>query len=117
MASRYYTYTDNQPRSNPPHIQGISGAFCNTRITLGAPCLRLGTNPHHCNLLFPRYANGISGEHCRIWMQGRRMILQDLGSTYGTYIASGRLSAMETVELRRGDRFWLGSEKEAFLVE
>ena len=43
--------------------------------------------------------------------------LKDLGSTYGTYISGGRrLAANEAVQLRVGDKFWLGSENEVFVI-
>ena len=50
-------------------------------------------------------------------VDGSTVWLKDLGSTYGTYIAGGRrLAANEAVQLHMGDQFWLGSEKELFVI-
>jgi two-component system cell cycle response regulator len=49
---------------------------------------------------------GVSGEHARISCQGGRYVLQDLGSTNGTYVAAARV---ERVHLSSGDRIRLGA--------
>ena len=60
---------------------------------------------------------GISGVHCVIRVENGTIILQDLGSTYGTFLGGGqRLAAQQPVVLKMGDRFCLGSEKECFIV-
>ena len=46
-----------------------------------------------------------------------KLYLQDLGSTYGTFLSDGRkLSPSQAVELREGDSFSLGSQRERFIV-
>ncbi len=49
----------------------------------------------------------ISREHARIRQQGRRMFLEDLGSTNGTFLNNERLLA--PVELRDGDHISIGA--------
>ena len=44
-------------------------------------------------------------------------MLEDLGSTAGTYLAGkGRLIQGEAVTLRPGDSFYLGEEKNTFVI-
>ena len=108
-------YSGDLPDPKAPAILGITGTFQRNHFSV-RPCLRIGKNPNTCDVLYHATAKGISREHCQLVMRGNRMILQDLGSTYGTFVAGCRLAAMQTVELHRGDRFWLGSEQHAFLV-
>lgn len=48
----------------------------------------------------------VSREHARLRREGRRTLLEDLGSTNGTYLNDERLLA--PVELRDGDRLMVG---------
>lgn len=50
-------------------------------------------------------------------VDGVTVWLKDLGSSYGTLLEGGRrLAANESVQLHIGERFYLGSEKEAFII-
>jgi pSer/pThr/pTyr-binding forkhead associated (FHA) protein len=45
-------------------------------------------------------------------------MLEDLGSTYGTFLEGyGRLSANAPVEIKKGDSFYLGEKGNLFLVQ
>lgn len=99
-----------------PRIQGLAGAFAGQRYTI-EPSVRIGRDPGKNDLVYPAGTQGISGVHCVLMVDGGQVWLKDLGSTYGTFLASGqRLSANEAVRLSIGDRFWLGSEKELFVI-
>ena len=55
--------------------------------------------------------------HCILVWQDGQLYLQDLGSTYGTFVNGGqRLAANQAVVLNPGDKFSLGSEKECFVI-
>jgi pSer/pThr/pTyr-binding forkhead associated (FHA) protein len=50
-------------------------------------------------------------------LSGGQVTLTDLGSSYGTFLAGGqKLAPNQPVTLRVGDRFYLGSEKEGFVI-
>ena len=50
-------------------------------------------------------------------VDGVTVWLKDLGSTYGTFLEGGRrLAANESVQLRIGEKFYLGSERETFVI-
>src|SRR3954466_14206123 len=62
----------------------------------------------------------VSKEHCRISLEGKTWVLQDLDSLNGTFLNGARLSGSHT--LQQGDEFTLGAtrarfEQEATVVE
>ena len=99
-----------------PRLQCLSGAFAGKRFSL-ENSVRIGRDPGKNDLVFPQNTQGVSGVHCVLMVDRNTVWLKDLGSTYGTYIAGGRrLAANEAVQLKVGDKFWLGSENEVFVV-
>lgn len=106
---------------NPPPVQGLrlqgqSGAFAGRRFAINGQ-VRIGRDPAGNDLVYPNGAPGISGRHCLLTLSGGQVMLTDLGSSYGTFLAGGqRLAPNQPVTLRIGDRFWLGSEKESFII-
>lgn len=110
-----------QPASQPGtfRIQGQGGAFAGRRFSITGQTpgqVRIGTDPGKNDLVYPS-TPGISRVHCVLVEQGGALYLRDLGSTYGTFLAGGqRLAANQPVQLKIGDRFYLGSEKEMFQV-
>lgn len=70
-----------------------------------------------CSIRYPADTRGISRKHCRIFLKDGVLMLEDLGSTAGTYLAGkGRLIQEEAVTLRPGDSFYLGEEKNTFVI-
>ena len=96
-------------------IQGVTGRFANRRLAI-AGTLRIGRDPARNDLVYPADSQGVSGVHCVLSVEGGRLLLKDLGSTYGTFVAGNRLAANAPTELHVGDRFWLGSERETFVI-
>ena len=99
-----------------PRLQGVSGVFAGQRFSIDGS-VRIGRDPARNDLVYPTDTQGISGVHCVVMVDGDDIWLKDLGSTYGTFLASGqRLAASEAVRVKIGDKFWLGSEKEVFVL-
>lgn len=96
-------------------IQGVAGQFAGRRFAIAGQ-LRIGRDPARNDLVYPAGSQGVSGVHCVLIVNGGRLLVQDLGSTYGTYVGGSRLAANAPVELRVGDRFSLGSERETFII-
>ena len=96
-------------------IQGVTGRFASRRFAIPGT-LRIGRDPARNDLVYPADSQGVSGVHCVLTVEGGRVILRDLGSTYGTFVGGNRLAANAPTELRVGDRFCLGSEQETFVV-
>ena len=77
----------------------------------------IGRNPDKCKIVFPLDAEGVSGIHCQVYFEQNKLQLMDLGSTYGTYVGKGlKIDSEVPVELKDGDVFCLGSEKNKFCV-
>lgn len=97
-------------------IQGQSGAFAGRRFAINGQ-VRIGRDPGGNDLVYPDGTPGISGRHCVVTLTGGQVTLTDLGSSYGTFLDGGqRLTPNQPVTLRMGDRFYLGSEKESFVI-
>ena len=99
-------------------LQCLSGAFAGKRFSLTAQ-VRIGRDPGKNDLVYPSNTQGVSGVHCVLIYNSSEasLYLKDLGSTYGTYLGNGqRLSASQAVALHVGDKFWLGSERECFMI-
>ena len=95
----------------------ISGALQGQKFVL-KDRLIFGRDPKKCNVVFPLDTEGVSGLHCQAVLDNGRIKLTDLGSTYGTYVGNGlKIDRDTTVELKRGDTFSLGSDKNKFTVE
>lgn len=97
-------------------IQGQSGAFSGRRFALNGQ-VRIGRDPAANDLVYPDGTPGISHRHCVVALSGGQLTLTDLGSSYGTFLSGGRkLAPNQPVPLRVGDRFYLGSEQESFVI-
>ncbi len=97
-------------------IQGQDGAFAGRRFSINGQ-VRIGRDPAGNDLVFPGDTPGISGQHCVVTLSGNQVTLTDLGSSYGTFLAGGwKLTPHQPVALHIGDRFFLGSDKQSFVI-
>lgn len=97
-------------------LQGQSGAFAGRRFAINGQ-VRMGRDPNENDLVYPDGTPGISGRHCVVTLSGGQVTLTDLGSSYGTFLEGGRkLTPNQPVTLRVGDSFYLGAEKERFVI-
>ncbi len=97
-------------------LQCQSGAFSGRRFAINGQ-LRIGRDPARNDLVYPASTQGISGAHCVLRVQGGAIWLEDLGSSYGTFLASGqKLAPRQPVRLSKGDSFYLASQRELFQI-
>lgn len=97
-------------------FQGVNGVFTGKRFAVTGQ-VKIGRDPAKNDFVYPAGTEGISGVHCVLVYQDGQLYIQDLGSTYGTYVNGGqRLAANQAVMLQPGDKFSLGSEKECFVI-
>ena len=95
----------------------VEGAFAGRRFALEG-ALRLGRLPDQNDLVFPADTTGVSGRHCVVRLTADGAVLTDLGSSFGTFLGDGtRLQPNRPVELKVGDSFTLGSQKQRFTLE
>ena len=108
------------PRSGPPAPAGTShsgptqrprprrllvseGPLAGTELPLGSTSIMMGRAQECTLVLDDDYA---SGKHARLFPQGSRWFLEDLGSTNGTWLGEEQLTRASTVE--PGDRIRIG---------
>lgn len=120
LRKRPHTDDDNNDDGKIPpptqyRIQAESGVFAGRRFAVSGQ-VRIGVDPAQNDLVYPQ-TPGISRIHCVVIEQGGLLYIKDLGSSYGTFLAGGqRLASNQAVQVKIGDRFYLGSEKEMFRV-
>lgn len=96
-------------------LQCTKGAFSGRRFALTGR-VRIGRDPARNDLVFPSGTAGVSGAHCELLLQGGRVSIRDLGSSYGTFVNGNRLRPDQLCELRPGDRVNVGSGHEEFQI-
>ena len=70
------------------------------------------------SIKFPQETKGVSRIHCKLYMEGGKVMLMDLGSSYGTFIeGKGKIVAQAPVELKPGDKFCIGEQKNSFILK
>lgn len=114
--------TISRPRPAPvppsPALKGVAGYYAGSSVPLEGPLI-LGRDQQQANVVFPPNLTGISKLHCRVARtQDGQVTLEDLGSSNGTFLASGLpCRAGQPVTLAPGDRFYLGSISNMFEIE
>lgn len=92
-----------------PHA-GMSFA-CDRRLVIGR-------SSKECNIVFPSNAPGISKQHCEMIPSQEGVLLRDLNSSYGTFMADGSpVSADKSVLLKKGDIFFLADKGAVFQIK
>lgn len=98
-------------------IYGISGRYAGASLIVeGSLCI--GRDPLQCQLVYPGEARGISRRQVCLTIDESRgaVILEDMYSSFGTWVNGIRLPGGVRAALNSGDRFSFG-EKEVFEVE
>ncbi|HYE57496.1 MAG TPA: trypsin-like peptidase domain-containing protein [Rhodothermales bacterium] len=111
------------PMAAPPRqavLVALSGPLAGQRFALPAHPVVIGRDARVCHVAFPEAAKDISRRHATVaWDPGRGVaVLQDTGSSLGTYLATGeRLAPHLPRSLRQGERFYLSRPAYAFAIE
>lgn len=114
------------PRSSAParvvavkgRLRGIAGEFAGSVLDLDEHPIHIGRHPAVAHLVLGS-DSGVSKMHCSVRYEARSgtFILEDCGSTNGTFLASGkRIEPGTEVRLKARDRFYLGDERTMFEV-
>jgi hypothetical protein len=107
------------PAGTRPALRGIEGQYAGKSFSLEAGPSVLGRDQRAANLVFEAEAQTISKRHCMVSWDGARgtFVLQDLGSTNGTFLATGeRLTPGQSRDLPAGGRFFIGDLRNQFEV-
>lgn len=90
-------------------IRAVSGPLAGNEWKLHT-VLTIGRDPAG-DIVFPPDAQGVSRVHCRIDLQDGKIMIMDLGSSYGTFVNGRKLEANETVQIYSGTEIALGSDR------
>ncbi|MBR0091461.1 MAG: FHA domain-containing protein [Lachnospiraceae bacterium] len=94
-------------------LTGKNGMFTGARFTITGETL-IGRDPA-CDIRFPADTPLVSRRHCSLRPMGGRLILRDLGSSYGTFLEDGtKLIPHTDYPLTDGCAFSTGSPAECF---
>ncbi|MCD9020546.1 FHA domain-containing protein [Cohnella silvisoli] len=102
-----------------PRLCGVEGEHAGSCYRILNRRLSFGRDPVQCAILFPHEAGEISRMHCTLrFIEDKRLfILEDHGSSNGTFLATGeRLQPGIHYELRAGEQFSLSGNKHLFEV-
>lgn len=80
----------------PSSLVVTEGPLAGTSLPLRGSGLLIGRNPECALILDDDYA---SGRHCRIYPGGDGWLVEDLGSTNGTFLGRDRLTAPQPVTI------------------
>lgn len=97
-------------------LVGVSGLFKGDTRKIEDKLI-IGRSASKCNVVFPSDNTDVSNVHCSIEKNGKNVVLIDLDSTNGTFLANGkRIAPNEPVTLSGGDRFWVASKENTFEI-
>ncbi|MEQ1907934.1 MAG: trypsin-like peptidase domain-containing protein [Vicinamibacterales bacterium] len=102
-----------------PRLCGLSGEFAGVELELTDDPVIIGRDPRVSQLVFSTDTPSISGRHCSIRFDPdhQAVVVQDLWSTNGTFLQSGRqIPAGEPALLRSTDQFYLSEPGVRFEV-
>lgn len=69
-----------------------------------------------CTLILPENTPGVSGHHCKLTFINGRLVVMDMGSTYGTLIHGQKIPANTPVALNAGSKFALGGAQNMITI-
>lgn len=74
-----------------PVLEGIRGAFDGQRLQCFGELL-VGVDRQSCQLCYPAETAGISRKHLRLWCEEGKLLVMDMGSTYGSFLNGAKMT-------------------------
>ena len=107
------------PNARQVGVVALGGGLRGRGFGISGQGVTIGRDPS-CEAAFPQGSEGsnkVSRRHCKLYFENGRLLLVDLGSTNGTFMADGRrLTPMQPVPVRPGDRFYLDNPDNMFEI-
>lgn len=118
----------HEPKPNPApapkpvmpaavRLRGSHGNFNDKVFSIPTPngvnALMVGRDPAVCQITFPNQLDTVSKRHCIFnWIQATRTFtVEDLGSTWGTFVNGKKIVKGEKITLKNGDTVDLAADK------
>ncbi|MDR1293495.1 MAG: trypsin-like peptidase domain-containing protein [Bifidobacteriaceae bacterium] len=101
-----------------PVLRGTTGQYAGAEIKVDGR-VNIGRDAARCHVVYDRSVPGISAVHCSVTWDptARTFLVEDHGSTYGTFLASGqKLASGVPARLGVGDGFYLAERTNAFVL-
>lgn len=99
---------DLENRERPPRLIVVSGLYLGHQLEIGNEPVIIG-RATEATLSLPHPS--VSRNHCRVWREGERFCIEDLGSTNKTYLNG---QAIMRAELSDGDQIGIGNHSLKF---
>ena len=97
-------------------VMCLSGPMKGQTYSVGPNGMIVGRD-NDCAIRFPSNHPGVSRHHCSLRWQGGVLMLTDLGSSHGTYMADGRkLPPQYPTQVAAGSRFYLANTANLFQI-
>lgn len=80
---------DSRP-SGTLALEGTQGYYKGKIIPVEGDLI-FGRDPNVCRVLYPANTPGVSGKQLCIWMEQDKLLIMDMGSTYGTWLGDKKL--------------------------
>jgi hypothetical protein len=112
-----------RPETEPNHdvrLLGVSGSHAGMEFPVSGQPIVLGRDPHVSQIVFDAQDSVVSKRHCmvRIDRSGGGLLVEDCGSTNGTFLDSGeRLRTGEPRLVQPRGSFYLGDRSHVFQVK
>jgi hypothetical protein len=100
-------------------LRGVSGVYAGKEFPVTGEPITLGRDPHMSQIVFDAQDSVVSKRHCTVRLDrvSGGMIVEDCGSTNGTFLDSGeRLRTGEPRLVHPYGSFYLGDRRHAFQV-
>ena len=105
----------HQPVPKEFRLQGISGIYAGRRFPING-IVKLGRLKDNNDLIFPD-GIGVSGMHCQLKEENDTVYLIDLNSRNGTWVNGEKLQPGQPREMKEGDSFHIGKNREGKITE
>lgn len=100
-------------KKNSRSLYCDAGSLVGRKYPLKKGKIGIGHDSSRCQIVFPTNSPGVSGLHCSIVFDGKEVKVTDENSRYGTWIDSNRLQPGVPTVMHRGQKLYLGSNKQA----
>lgn len=97
-------------------LVGVKGQFEGRRFAVPERVC-IGSDPARNHLVFARGTQGISRRHCELKLKDDTLYLEDVGSSFGTFLNGQKLTAGQPVAVKVGDVFTLASDQVSFRID
>lgn len=95
------------PGHGIPVLECVKGSYAGRKMPIQQE-LYLGVDASKCSIVYPKGTPGISRVHLRIWPDNGRLMVMDMGSTYGTWLAGKKMIPGLAYSLAPGSYVYLG---------